>query len=85
MVGTVNMVQTLELLLQIILKGFDGVIYFDIFPDVTGLDRVQECENNIAIEKLSGEWPPRGDEDSVWAVATSPDRGFVRFARDFAH
>jgi xylose isomerase len=49
MVGAVNMVQTLELLFQIIRKGFDGVIYFDTFPDVTGLDPVQECENNIAM------------------------------------
>ena len=49
MVGTVNMVQTLELLFQLIRKGFDGVIYFDTFPDVTGLDPVQECETNIAM------------------------------------
>jgi xylose isomerase len=49
MVGAVNMVQTLELLFQIIRKGFDGVIYFDTFPDVTGLDPIQECENNIAM------------------------------------
>lgn len=49
MVGTVNMVQTLELLFQIIQKGFDGVIYLDTFPDVTGLDPIQECQNNIAM------------------------------------
>ena len=49
MVGSVNMVQTLELLFQIIREGFDGVIYFDTFPDVTGVDPVQECENNIAM------------------------------------
>lgn len=49
MVGTVNLMQTLELLFQLIRKGFDGVIYFDTFPDVTGLDPVQECENNIAM------------------------------------
>jgi xylose isomerase len=49
MVGTVNLTQTLELLFQLIRKGFDGVIYFDTFPDVTGLDPVKECENNIAM------------------------------------
>ena len=49
MVGAVNMAQTLELLFQIIRKGFDGVIYFDTFPDVIGIDPVQECENNIAM------------------------------------
>ena len=49
MVGTVNFMQTLEVLFQLIRKGFDGVIYFDTFPDVTGLDPVRECENNIAM------------------------------------
>jgi xylose isomerase len=58
MVGSVNLVQTLELLFQIARKGFDGVIYFDTFPDITGLDPVQECENNIAMV------------DALWGVAT---------------
>jgi len=38
-------------------KSFDGVIYFDTFPDVTGLDPVQECNNNIAMVNASGKWP----------------------------
>ena len=38
-----------ELLFQLVRKGFDGVIYFDTFPDITGLDPVQECENNISM------------------------------------
>jgi L-rhamnose isomerase len=54
MVGSVNLMQTLELLFQLIRKGFDGVIYFDTFPDITGLDPVQECENNIAM--VNGLW-----------------------------
>jgi xylose isomerase len=54
MAGTVNLVQTLELLFQLSREGFDGVIYFDTFPDVTGLDPVQECENNIAM--VDGLW-----------------------------
>ena len=41
MVGTVNFMQTLEVLFQLIRKGFDGVIYFDTFPDVSGLDPVR--------------------------------------------
>ena len=49
MVGTVNFMLTLEVLFQLIRKGFDGVIYFDTFPDVSGLDPVRECENNIAM------------------------------------
>jgi xylose isomerase len=57
MAGTVNLVQTLELLFQLSRNGFDGVIYFDTFPDVTGLDPVGECENNIAMV------------DALWKVA----------------
>ena len=57
MVGTVNFMQTLEVLFQLIRKGFDGVIYFDTFPDVSGLDPIRECENNIAMV------------DSLWNLA----------------
>jgi xylose isomerase len=49
MVGTVNLLQTLELLFQLLRQEFDGVIYFDTFPDITGLDPIRECENNIAM------------------------------------
>lgn len=48
MVGTVHMMQTIEMLHRIRHDGYDGVIYFDTFPDVTGLDPVAECEANIA-------------------------------------
>ena len=48
MVGSVHPVQTIEMLRQIRHDGYDGVIYFDTFPDVAGLDPVAECEANIA-------------------------------------
>ncbi len=48
MVGSVNTKATLELLWQIRADGYDGAIYFDTFPDASGLDPVQECETNIA-------------------------------------
>ncbi len=48
MVGAVHSLQTIELLQQVKADGFDGPIYFDTFPDLTGLDPVQECEANIA-------------------------------------
>ena len=32
---------------QIRHDGYDGAIYFDTFPDMTGLDPVHECEVNI--------------------------------------
>ena len=48
MVGAVHTVQTIELLRQVRKDGYDGAIYFDTFPDMTGLDPVRECEANIA-------------------------------------
>ena len=63
MVGAVHPIQTIELLRQARSDGFDGAIYFDTFPDLTGLDPVKECETNIAtvrsmlrvIDKLDGD------------------------------
>ena len=51
MVGAVHAQQTVELLRQIRRDGYDGAIYFDTFPDFTGLDPVRECEVNIATVK----------------------------------
>lgn len=51
MVGAVHSIQTIELLRQVYADGFDGPIYFDTFPDLTGLDPVRECEANIATVK----------------------------------
>lgn len=48
MVGSVNTKATLELLWQIRKNKYDGAIYFDTFPDASGLDPVRECEANIA-------------------------------------
>lgn len=48
MVGSVNTKATLELLWQIRKDGYQGAIYFDTFPDASGLDPVRECEANIA-------------------------------------
>jgi sugar phosphate isomerase/epimerase len=51
MVGAVHSIQTIELLRQVYVDGFHGPIYFDTFPDLTGLDPVRECETNIATVK----------------------------------
>jgi xylose isomerase len=63
MVGAVHTQQTIELLAQIRRDGYDGVIYFDTFPDTSGLDPVRECEVNIAtvrkmlnvVDRLAGD------------------------------
>jgi len=47
MVGAVHPQATLELLRACKRGGFDGAVYFDTFPDASGLDPVAECEANI--------------------------------------
>ena len=51
MVGAVHTMQTIELLRQIRKDEYAGAIYFDTFPDMTGLDPVHECKVNIATVK----------------------------------
>ncbi len=53
MVAAVHPRETLELLVQIAADGYDGALYFDTFPDASGLDPVAECAQNIAtVERL---------------------------------
>lgn len=47
MVGAVHAAQTVELLRQIRRDSYGGALYFDTFPDATGLDPVRECAANI--------------------------------------
>ena len=49
MVGSVHPVQTVELLVALEQAGYDGVIYFDTFPDHGGLDPVEEARTNIRL------------------------------------
>ncbi len=63
MVGAVHEQATLELLRQVTRGGFDGAIYFDTFPDASGLDPVAECAANIrtvrrmlaAVDRMEGD------------------------------
>ena len=48
--GTVHPVQTVELLVALIRAGYGGIIYFDTFPDHSGLDPVAEAREAIASE-----------------------------------
>jgi xylose isomerase len=47
MVGSVHPVQTVELFVELARMGYDGVIYFDTFPDHGGLDPVAEAAANV--------------------------------------
>ena len=69
MVGAVHAQQTVELLRQVYRDGFDGPIYFDTFPDLTGLDPVQECEANIATVRAMLRVVDRLDTDNRLGAA----------------
>ena len=49
MVGSVHPIQTIELLVELERLGYDGTIYFDTFPDHSGLDPVEEARTNIEV------------------------------------
>ena len=47
MVGSVHPIQTIELFVELAKMNYDGVIYFDTFPDHGGLDPCAEAANNV--------------------------------------
>ena len=49
MVGSVHPVQTVELFVELARMDYDGIIYFDTFPDHGGLDPCAEAATNIAM------------------------------------
>lgn len=49
MVGAVHPIQTIELLVELQHCGYDSAIYFDTFPDHSGLDPVDEARTNIEV------------------------------------
>ena len=85
MVGAVHPIQTLELLYVLNQVGYDGAIYFDTFPDTTGLDPIGECEANIetvgalrrAAAKLKGN---KALEQAILRQDAVASQGIVRQA-----
>ena len=49
MVGAVHPVATVELFIALRRIGYDGVIYFDTFPDHSGMDVVEEARTNLML------------------------------------
>lgn len=49
MVGSVHPVQTLELMVELVRMDYTSAIYFDTFPDLSGLDPVEEATTNILV------------------------------------
>ncbi|MFO1075700.1 MAG: sugar phosphate isomerase/epimerase family protein [Geminicoccaceae bacterium] len=71
MVAAVHPRATLELLCQIRRDGYDGVLYFDTFPDASGLDPVAECAANIATVRRLLTIAARVDGDNRLSAALS--------------
>jgi xylose isomerase len=49
MAGSVHPVQVVELFVELARARYDGVIYFDTFPDHSGLNPVDEARENIRL------------------------------------
>lgn len=47
MIGSVHPIQTIELFVEMNRLGYDSTIYFDTFPDLSGLDPVAEATVNV--------------------------------------
>jgi xylose isomerase len=73
MVGSVHTVQTIELLRQLVRDGFAGTIYFDTFPDGSGLDPVAETEANVAVIEAMFRVIDRLPEADLDAALTAGD------------
>ncbi len=71
MVGSVHLLQTLELLYYMKKLNYDGVIYFDTFPQYQ--DPVAECANNIAVVKDMLTLLERVDEQTLARVFEQQD------------
>ncbi len=71
MVGAVHEQATLELLRAVQRGGYDGAIYFDTFPDASGLDPVAECAANIRTVRRMLDAVTRLDGDNALADAQS--------------
>ncbi|MEM9796138.1 MAG: TIM barrel protein [Pseudomonadota bacterium] len=74
MVGTVHPVATVELFAELDRIGYDGVIYFDTFPDHGGLDPVEEARTNLAlVERLRAIASEIGDDPDLRAAIARQD------------
>ncbi len=76
MVASVHPQQTIELLVALIRSGYERAIYFDTFPDHSGLDPVAESAANIAtmdnLWKIAHELADNGDLADAIARQDAP-------------
>ncbi|MFL4472104.1 TIM barrel protein [Tateyamaria armeniaca] len=76
MVGAVHPIQTIELLVELERIGYDGALYFDTFPDHSGLDPVEEARTNIDVvgrlRKIAADLVSNADLQSAIARQDAP-------------
>ncbi len=86
MVAAVHDLATLELLREVHRAGFDGAIYFDTFPDASGLDPVAECAANIRTVRrlLAGVHAMEGDNRLAHAQSRQDPVAALDIARHAA-
>ena len=74
MAGTVHPVQTVELFVELTRIGYDGVIYFDTFPDHSGLDPVEEARTNVRlVERLRAVAEGLAADEALRAAISAQD------------
>ena len=71
MVGSVHPMQTLELFVELDRQGYDGVIYFDTFPDHSGLNPVAEAAANVMMTDRLRATAKRLSSDAALGRATA--------------
>ena len=67
--GSVHPVQTVELLVALQRIGYRGIIYFDTFPDHSGIDPVAESQANIRVTDRLVDLAARLAQDTKLAAA----------------
>ena len=75
MAGSVHPVQTVELLVALRRVGYSGIIYFDTFPDHSGLNPVDEARANIRLTDRLVEVAARLADDPALAAAQARQDG----------
>lgn len=84
MVGSVHPVQTVELMVELARIGYDGVLYFDTFPDLGGLDPCAEAAMNIVMaERFRAVAATLGADDALRdAIARQDATSSLRIVAD---
>jgi xylose isomerase len=67
--GSVHPVQTVELLVALARTGYRGIIYFDTFPDHSGIDPVEESRANVRLTDRLIDIAARLADDPALAAA----------------